>query len=166
MSGVVAGLIASVKSGSAPAPENLVLNPSFTTNIAGWEGAGNSARTTLFFNSAPASLENFFDGDNTPAAVYSRSSALTTGQAYSFSAWVLNPVATRTFRIGLTLGGTFYTQNVSVPASVSWQYIKLENKVCGSGSLLIVEVIPFSSPFEDTFYIDDVSVILGATALR
>jgi hypothetical protein len=164
MSGVVAGLIASVKSGSAPAPENLVLNPSFTTNIAGWEGAGNSARTLLFFRSAPASLENFFDGDNNPAAVYSRSSALTTGQAYSFSAWILNPVSSRTLRIGLTLGGTFYTQNVSVPASASWQYIKLENKTCGAGSLLIVEVVPFSVPYETTFYIDDVSVVLGATA--
>ena len=162
MSGVVAGLIASVKTGSAPAPTNLVLNPSFTTNIAGWEGAGNSARTTLFYRSASASLECYFDGDNNPAATYSRNDNLfTNGQTGSFSAWILNTLTTRNFAVELSLGGSYSLTNISVPASPLWQHIKVENKIAGTGSL-VINVFPSTN---DTFYIDDVSVVLGATAL-
>ena len=162
MSGAVAGLIASVKSGSAPEPTNLVLNPSFTTNIVGWtDGYGNAERNTSFFRSAPASLYSYFDGDNLPLATYNRSSAVSLSEAYSFSAWILNS-ATRNFRIELTLGGIYYFTDVSVPASASWQYIKLENKVAGATGNLVVSVLPF---IEDSFYIDDVSLVLGATAL-
>lgn len=162
MSGVVAGLIASVKAGSAPTPTNLVANPSFTTNINGWDGLGNSLRDTSVFRSAPASLNTFFDGDNIPYASYDQASALVPGQRYSLSFWIQNVEASKTFtvRFAETQITTF------IPASSSWQYVKLENVLTNVSFMSInIYTTDGSYPYLGSFNIDDVSVVLGPTAL-
>ena len=162
MSGAVAGLIASVKAGSAPAPTNLVANPSFTTNINGWEGSGNISRDTVIFRSAPASLNTFFDGENIPYAQYGQASALTVGQRYSLSFWIRNTEASKTFTVQF---GASQTTRV-IPASSSWQNVKFENVLAtSSGMGIIIYTTDGSYPYLGSFNIDDVSVVLGATAL-
>lgn len=161
MSGVVAGLIGSVKAGSAPAPTNIITNPSFTTDITGWGSYGNSSRDTTNFKSTPASLVTFYDPENDifPVAIYFLASALTIGQRYSLSFWVLNGVA-RTFRIEFAGG---FTTTATVPASGSWQYLKFENVLASTTNLLIQ--IYGATNGQIDFNIDDVSLVLGATAL-
>ena len=161
MTGILAGLIASVKAGSAPAPTNIVLNPSFTTNITGWTAYGNSSRDTTNFKSTPASLNTFYDAENDifPSAIYILNSALTIGQRYSLSFWVLNSIA-RPFVIEFAGSST---TTASVPASGSWQYLKFENVLASSTTLIIS--IYGSTNGQTEFNIDDVSVVLGATAL-
>jgi hypothetical protein len=160
MTGILAGLIASVKAGSAPAPTNIVLNPSFTTNITGWEGGGNTLRDTVNYRSAPASLNTYYDGDNIPYATYGLASALTVGQRYSLSFWIRNESVARTFRIEFAGSST---TTATIPASSSWQYLKFENVLATSTYMFITIYSPAGNITE--FNIDDVSVVLGATAL-
>jgi hypothetical protein len=170
MSGVFAGLVASVKAGSIPEPTNLVANPSFTINGTGWiEAVGNSIRDTSVFKSSPASLNTFFDGDNNPYAYYVSTSALTVGQMYSLSLWINNPIGspTRRFDVGLNCGTNGkIVKTASISPSTTWVYVKVENVLCtGSGTFSV-----FVTDGEGTypaagFNIDDVSVVLGATAL-
>jgi len=159
VSGVVAGLLASVKADSAPAPSNIVTNPSLTTNINGWEGSGNSTRDTVIYRSAPASLYTYFDGDNIPYASYSQASGLTAGQRYSLSFWI-KFATTTTFRI--EFAGSSTTTGL-VTGGSSWQYLKFENVLAASASFNIA--VYSASVFIGEFNIDDVAVVLGATAL-
>ena len=159
MSGAVAGLIGSLKAGSAPAPTNIVTNPSLTTALTGWEGAGNSSRDTVIFRSAPASLNTYYDGDNIPYAQYGQASAFTVGQRYSLSFWIRNQAA-RTFTIDFASSST---TTATIPSSSSWQYLKFENVLATSTFMFITIYSPGGNLTD--FNIDDVSVVLGATAL-
>jgi hypothetical protein len=159
MSGAVQGLIGSLKAVSfVPPVGNIVTNPSLTTDLTGWEGAGNNSRDTVVFRSSPASLNTYFDGDNIPYAVYSQGTGLVVGQKYSLSFWIKNTSA-RTFNI--YLGSSTITTS-TIPASSSWQYLKYENVTATSSSLSIT-VFSTSGDMTD-FNIDDVEVVYGAIA--
>lgn len=160
MSGAVAGLIGSVKAAVA-SPTNLVVNPSFTTNITGWDSNGNSSRDTSVFRSAPASLDTYFDGENIPFAS-SSVGGLSAGQRYSLSFWIRNTEASKTFTVqfGASQGARV------IPASSSWQNVKFENVLATTSSMGIsIYTTDGSYPYLGSFNIDDVSVVAGPTAL-
>lgn len=158
MSGVVAGLIGSVKSAAAT-PTNLVLNPSFTDDsTAGWSGEVFS-RVTDFFRTAPASLV-YSGNDYNPQVIYSRNSVLTVGVAYSLSIWI-RTFNTQSFLIQLSVGsGGASFQTATQSQAAGWVNYKIENYVCQSNTNLAISVLSDYSA-----YIDDVSVVQGATAL-
>jgi len=155
VSGVVAGLIGSVKS-AASAPVNLVTNPSFTTNTNDWYG--NVSRNTTVFRSSPASLLSEAD-DFDPSAQYNKSNLLTVGQPYSLSLW-LRTLNTQSFTIHLDAGATRQTLTTAEQSSAAdWTNYKIENVTCTTNRTLSIFVNCLYS-----VYIDDVSVVLGATA--
>ena len=160
MSGVVAGLIGSVKSASS-APINLVVNPSFTLNsITGWEGIDYAPvfRYTEDFRTAPACLI-YDQGDGNANAMYDRASVLTIGQPYSLSLWI-KTVNTQSFTITFDAGlnrQVFTTPTQS--GTATWTNYKIENITCtGATNLKIIVESAYNAR------IDDVSVVLGATA--
>jgi hypothetical protein len=146
---------------TASAPVNLVVNPSFTTNsITGWSGNEYApvVRYTETFRTAPACL-NYDQGDGNANAMYDRASVLTIGQPYSLSIWLKTLNAqpfTITFDAGLTRQVlTTSTQSGSAP----FTNYKIENITCtGATSLKILVESSFGG------FIDDVSVVQGATA--
>lgn len=162
MSGVVAGLIGSVKSGAAPAPENLVENPSFTLDsLTGWQSQffGTVVRDTSSFRTAPACLQ-YDSGDGNANARYQRAGVLTIGQPYSLSLWI-KTINTQSFTITLNAGLT--TQVFTTPTqsdTAPWTNYKIENITCTGSTNLTILV-------ESDYFavIDDVSVVLGSTAL-
>jgi hypothetical protein len=159
MSGAAQGLIGSLKFVAfVPPVENLVTNPSLTTNLTGWEGAGNNSRDTSVFRSSPASLNTYYDGDNIPYAVYSQATGLVVGQKYSLSFWI-RTITSRTFRIDFAGSST---TTATLGALSSWQYLKFENVTATSSSLNIA-VYNTSGDMQD-FNIDDVEVVFGPFA--
>jgi hypothetical protein len=138
---------------------NLVDNPSFTSaSIAGWTGDSVSRITSAgYYRTAPAGL--VVDNPDTDAnANYTKTNALTIGQAYSLSFWVGGPNSQ-------TNAVTFYagTASKSVAATTSgsgWTYYKIENVVCAGNTTLSIQ---FNAPFLWT--IDDISVVAGVTAV-
>jgi len=158
MSGVVAGLIASVKSGAA-AVVNLVTNGSFTINdITGWTGDSVSRITSAgYYRTTPAGL--VVDNPDTDAnANYTKANALTIGQAYSLSFWVGGPNS-QTNAVTFYAGTASKFAAVDMPSS-GWTYYKIENVVCTGNTTLSIQ---FNAPYAWT--IDDISVVAGATAV-
>ena len=158
MSGAVAGLIGSVKAAAA-SPTNLVLNPSFTTDLTGWNISGYIFRDTTVYNTAPASLNVYFSEEYGVYAEYSRGNILTVGQRYSVSFW-LRTTTSDSFVIVLS-GGV--SSEIAVTGSTSWQNIKFENVLVNSVNLNLA--IYSSLALTPYFNIDDVSVVAGPTAL-
>lgn len=158
MSGGVAGLIGSVKSAPS-APVNLVTNPSFTTNTNDWFTFSSISRDTTVFRSSPASLLSEA-GDSDPLAYYYKTNLLTVGQTYSLSLWI-RTFTTQSFTIHLDAGATRQTLTTAEQSSAApWTNYKIENVTCtGNGTLQIYIGCLYSA------YIDDVSVVLGATAV-
>ena len=161
MSGVIAGLIASVKSaGSAPAPTNIITNGAFTVNSTGWYSV-NGYRDTSVFRSSPASFATYSTDEDSADAEYTQSSALTVGSSYSLAFWVRT--GTQAFQVTLQLGTTSYSYtSPTLSSSSSWQYVKLENKLCVGNTNLRFYVYGGNSI---AYNLDDVSLVLGATAL-
>lgn len=160
MSGVVAGLIGSVK--AAPSgPVNLVLNPSFTDNsTAGWSGSGDvyRARQTALFRTAPAGLQ-FFGIEDLPNVSYSRGGVLTVGQSYSLSLYIY-ALGTQSYTINFTVGSTLATLTTPSKTPNTWHNFKIENVTCVGYSDFSIQI----NCDYDTF-VDDVSVVQGATAI-
>ena len=162
MSGVVAGLLASVKAGSAPAPTNILTNGSFTTNLNGWETASNLSRDTVTFRSAPASGYTFTTEEYFADVAYSQASGLTSGQSYSLSAWIRNPNTAQSFNIFLRLGtNSYFETTATLGVSTAWQQIKIENKSSNGSAILF----SFTPTVGAEYNVDDVSLVLGSTAL-
>jgi hypothetical protein len=143
---------------------NLITNPSFTVDMTDWVGNFATYRTTSIFRSTPASLTSYLDADGSPPFVqYYKSNATSYATPYSFSAWIRNPSESRAFAIQFIAGGTLCnTTTAIIPASTSWQYIKVENCLSGGSGTLMVSASPLSGTTE--FQIDDVAVVQGATA--
>jgi hypothetical protein len=159
MSGVVAGLIASVKS-TSPTPVNLVTNPSFTVNTTDWySDDGNLTRNTVTFRSSPAALA-YSGNDASPATYYYKNNLLTVGSRYSLSLWIKTIYPQGFFTISFQVGSNFQQLNISPSDTAPFTNYKIENLLCtGNGTLQVY--VSSESPA----YIDDVSVVLGATAL-
>jgi len=161
VSGVVAGLIGSVKSGAAPAPTNLVLNPSFTTDLTGWNANPETYRVTNVFRSAPASLFQSSSEFYSAQTSYLRAGILTVGQVYSLSLWIRTSYDSDFF-IQLFCGANSAVITPNIALTGTFVNYKIENVLCTSNGNLTVGV----GNFTDTgFWLDDVSVVLGATAL-
>jgi len=155
MSGVVAGLIGSVKSAPS-APVNLITNPSFTTNLTGWDTNAETVRATDVFRSAPASLYQTFSDFDVASTGYLVSNFLTVGQVYSLSIWIRGAP----LRVQLRCGTNEAT--IEPPTTAVFTNYKIENVLCIGNGLLLVSV---GNNQDTNFYIDDVSVVLGPTAL-
>jgi hypothetical protein len=155
--GAVAGLIGSVKAASGPI--NLVDNPSFTSvSITGWTGSAVS-RVTSKFKTTPAGL--FVDNPDTNAnATYTKTNALTIGQAYSLSFWLGGVGNTQGAVITFYAGTASKTLTIPVRDDTAWTYYKIENVVCTGNRTLVIQ---FDQDYN--WYLDDVSVIAGTTAL-
>lgn len=163
MTGVVAGIVASVKS-AVSTPTNLVLNPSFTTNADGWYlGGGLNYRDTSVYRSAPASLFAQANGEFYQLQTsYSRTNVLTIGQRYSMSIWIRSSGGIP-LNIQFLCGTTESTITETVPSGVFTNY-KIENVLCSGNTNLYVNV--YDNYSETGFgWVDDVSVVQGATAL-
>jgi hypothetical protein len=162
MSGVVAGLIASVKAGSAPAPTNILTNGAFTSGTLNWSG-GNLSADAVIYRSAPFSGNTFDSDDYDADATYDQATGLTAGQSYSFSAWIRNPNNAQTFGIYLKLGTTTHiTTSPTLPISTGWQQIKFENLLANGSA---IQIAISANAYPTIFNIDDVSLVLGSTAL-
>jgi hypothetical protein len=147
-------------------PVNLVLNPSFTTNADGWTLGGFGTlnfRDTSAFRSAPASLKAQASGEFYQlGTLYTRNSVLTIGQRYSLSIWIRSSGGIPlTIRLGCGTNEATITE--TVPAGVFTNY-KVENVLCSGNTNLYVSV---NDNYSETGFcwIDDVSVVLGPTAL-
>jgi len=158
MSGVVAGLIGSIKTAAAPSG-NLVLNPSFDTDVSPWQYT--ITRDVVTYRSSPASGKVVYDEFSELAITqYTRNSSLTIGQNYSATIWVRNNVASQSFTMQLLCGAASKSTTVSLPVSSSWVSIKVENVTCATNTNLNLIIY---GDFYD-WNIDDISVITGATA--
>jgi hypothetical protein len=161
VSGVFAGLIGSVKSAPS-APVNLIVNPSFTDSpLLNWysNDAAPVSRLTSNFRTTPACL-TYGQGDGDANAFYLKTNVLTVGSSYSMSLWIKNSPNAQSFTINFVAGAnsqTLITAEIA-PNSGYTQY-KIENVLCTTNANLQVGV---TSPYDG--YIDDVSVVLGATA--
>jgi len=154
VSGVVAGLIGSVK--TAPSGP-LVLNGSFDTNTNGWSAI---TRNTTIYRSAPASGQVQFDGNfEAFESIYTRTSCLTIGTAYSASVWVRNENISQTIYVFLYAGTASKFTSFTLSPSTSWVQFKVENLVCAGNATLQIDVFSL----DDNFYIDDIDAIVGST---
>jgi hypothetical protein len=160
MSGVVAGLIGSVKAAAA-AVVNLVTNGSFTTtDLTNWSGT-NIYRYTSFFRTTPACLGSDSLGESDPYLSYFQTNALTVGSRYSLSLWIQSRANPEAFTITFNCGTTTSTvTTASLGPANTYYYYKIENVLCaGNGTLEI------SIPSTTSIEIDDVWVVAGATAV-
>jgi hypothetical protein len=155
VSGAVAGLVGSVKAAAA-APTNLVLNGSATTTSTTNWTAG--SRNTSIFKTTPASwLSVNYEPTETQAVEYFDPNMLTVGTRYSLSFWA------RAIYPNYPLSVTFYTGSGSgtliYPSTTTFEYFKIENQLCTAtnGGIFIDSLA--------NFYIDDVAIVAGATAL-
>jgi hypothetical protein len=161
VSGVVAGLIASVKSAPS-APVNLIINPSFTDSpLLNWYSNESApvSRATFEFRTTPACL-TYGQGDGDANAFYFKSNVLTVGSRYSMSLWIKNSPNLQSFRIDFVAGAN--TQTLTTPLilpNAGYTQYKIENVLCTTNQNLQVGV---TSLYDG--YIDDVSVVLGSTA--
>ena len=163
MTGVIAGLIGSIITIAGGTPTNLISNGSFTVNTTGWTDTGTQVRDTSVFRSAPASYSTGFSEDYGAIAEYTQNGILTVGSRYSISLWIYNPLGAQPFTIRMQLGtsATFFN-SASYPALASWQYIKFENQLCSGNSNFSFYIAGSGA---NAFNIDDVSLVLGPTAL-
>jgi hypothetical protein len=157
MSGVFAGLVASVKA-AAVVPTNLVLNPSATTtSTTNWY---NGSRYTSIFKTTPASwLSTYYDSSETQVVEYFDANMLTVGTAYSLSFWARREFTANNVTVRFYSGGNTEVE-VIAPSTSTFQYFKIENILCTS--------TPSGGFFIDSpsgFFIDDVAIVAGATAL-
>jgi len=151
MSGVTAGLIGSLKKATS-SPVNLVSNGSATTSDAtGWSVFGRNLST---FKTSPAAWNANYDLDIGYFMDYTKAGALTSGQAYSFSAWVYSPVTT--VNVYMSAFSGFTSENFTVTPN-TWTYIKKENLTANGTGLYIY--------FTDSQITDDVAVVAGPTAI-
>jgi hypothetical protein len=141
------------------APVNLVDNPSFTSaSITGWTGDSVS-RFTSKFKTAPASL--YVDNPDANAnATYTKTNALTIGQTYSLSFWLGGAGNTQGAVITLYAGTASKTLTIPVRDDSTWTYYKIENVVCTTNTTLVIQIVQ-----DYNWYLDDVSVTAGATAV-
>jgi len=139
------------------APVNLVLNPSATTTSTTNYAA--VSRTTSVFKTAPASwFSLYYEPSETQVIEYSDGNMLTLGTRYSLSFWARRqfdePILVQ-FYTGSTAGSI----NIN-PSTTAFEYFKIENQLCSSrtsGGF-------FMSSYAD-FYIDDIAIVEGPTAL-
>ena len=163
MAGIAQGLIGSIKTASGGTPTNLITNGSFSVNTNGWTFLETQARDTSVFRSSPASYNTGSSDNDGAIALYTQNGAVAAGSSYSLSLWLRNPVSAQTFSISLSLGTSTYNfTSASYSASTSWQYIKFENQLCTGNTNFSFYIY---SSLSGAFNIDDVSLVLGATAL-
>jgi hypothetical protein len=159
MVGCAQGLIGSIKTASAP-PSDLVLNGSFTVDVSGW--SGDVSGDTAVFRSSPASMfVSYLYGEDAPLTGYSRTAVLTIGQAYSLSLWLKNGNSVGSLTVVLQCGTATKQTVLSYTASGPWVNIKVENVVCAGNTNMTISIASNG----EVFNVDDVSVVLGATAL-
>jgi hypothetical protein len=137
VSGVVAGLIGSVKSAPS-APVNLIVNPSFTdASLLNW-GSNEYAsfsRVTYDFRTAPACLL-YDQGDGPANAYYLKTNLLTVGSRYSMSLWIKNSPNAQSFTIEFVAGGNYQALTTpEIAANAGYTQYKIENVLCTSNGL-------------------------------
>jgi len=159
MSGVVAGVIGSVKA-VATGPTNIVVNGSATTATpVKWLGLAYS-RNTTYYKTTPASWQ-MNDVGNGPELTYFAATSLTIGQQYSMSWWSrndpLNSATTTTFSPLSFTGGT---GTFSYTPTTTFTYYKVEGMTANATSVYF----QWYSSGNDSTIIDDIWLIAGATA--
>jgi len=158
MSGIVAGLIASMKSGSS-GPTNIFINGSATTTTpVGWLGLA-YFRNTTYFKTSPASWQ-MNDVGNGPELTYFQTTGLTIGSQYSISWWSRNDPANGsdavTF-VPLSLSGG--TGTFSYTPSGTFTYYKVGGMIATATSIYVQW---YASSY--SALIDDIWLVAGATA--
>jgi hypothetical protein len=146
-------------------PVNLVSNPSFTsTDLTGWESSLNKSRDIVDFKTAPASLKSSLYYDDAPFLKYQKSSILTPGQRYSLSFWFKGgyPYEPIEYYLTAIFGGTYAFSSPLLAPNI-WHNIKVENILCGPTTSFEFQIGASTSDWD--LRIDDVSVVLGPTAL-
>jgi len=158
MSGAVAGLISSLK--AVIAPTNLVLNGSATTtSLTNYDWA---VRSTTIYKTTPASWKSDFDtGPEQQAFSYTGAGALTVGTRYSASLFVKNTVLQNVY-LSVSFGTNVATLT-QMPTVSAWTKYTIENVLCQTNGTL--QIYAFGDFAAQEFYVDDVTVVQGATAL-
>jgi len=159
MSGSVASLIASVKSGSS-GPTNIFINGSATTATPiGWLGSAYS-RNTSYFKTTPASWQmNDISGDG-PELTYFQATGLTIGSKYSISWWSRNDPLNGSDPVTFTpLSLSGGTGTFSYTPSGTFTYYKVEGMTASATS---VYVQWYASSY--SALVDDIWLVAGNTA--
>ena len=163
MTGIVAGLIGSLKVTSSGVLTNLITNGSLTVNSTGWTANGVNFRDASVFRSTPASYNTGYGDEEGAIAEYVQHGIVSAGSSYSFSLWIRNNDAVQPLVLVLQLGtGTYSLTTATYPISTTWQKIVFENKLCLTNSNFSFSIYANGT---GAFNIDDVSLVLGPTAL-
>jgi len=156
VSGVVAGLVGSVKA----APANLFPDPSFESGTlnAGWSGLFQNTSVTPRTGTRSLQVYYTFDydtGDFASGGSFS-STLLTVGLKYSFSIWVKRVAGT----ISVATFGETKTVTQFSPID-GYNQLKWENVTAASTTFSVA----IDTANLTTFYVDDLALVQGATAL-
>ena len=163
MTGIVAGLIGSLKVTSSGVLTNLITNGSLTVDATGWTANGLNFRDASVFNSSPASYNTGYGDEDGAIAEYVQNGIVSAGNSYSMSLWIRNNNAVQSLTLVLQLGtGSYLLNTATYPISTTWQKIVFENKLCLTNSNFSFYIYGNGT---GAFNIDDVSLVLGPTAL-
>jgi hypothetical protein len=157
MSGVVAGLIGSVKKSSVVIPVNLIEDASFTNGTSTKWVSDYSGRASDKYKTALYSFFNGFDpnGDSPGSVAYFGGNILTVGKTYSLSFWFNGSIG-YSYSGGVTTGTG---DRFFFPDAINgWQLIKVENLYANT------PYFQFSVGSYGPVYIDDVWLVEGANA--
>ena len=159
MTGVVAGLIGSLKSATGGVV-NLIINGSATTATpVGWLGLA-YFRNTTYFRTTPASWQ-MNDVGSGPELTYFKTAVLTVGSKYSISWWSRSDPSNGpdavTFVASSFSGGT---GTFSYTPSATWTYYKVEGMTATITSLNFQW---YAASYSALF--DDINLVAGNTAV-
>lgn len=138
---------------------NLVLNPTFETDVSNWAAYYTTlTRDTTQFHSGVASMKMVAQY-TTAVGAYSNTLAMTVGQSYRASLWVKG---TGGFQFGFygTVSGTWYLTGPVYTLSGVWQNFTLDWVATATDAVLF----PTIGTAGQTVNLDDISVDLTPVA--
>jgi hypothetical protein len=147
---------------------NLVTNPNFETDTAGWSNGGGAtlARSTAIFHSGTASMSVTMGTPTTDYAVYSPTYPLVASTTYTASIWVYGPAREARLMMawqasGVDVGTPVFSPSQTLVAN-TWTRLSISGTVPAgaTGGYLLFRSSDKQSG--DVFYIDDVLLEPGA----
>ncbi len=163
-----------------PADRNLCGNPTFETNLNGWNGAGSATTTRVAGGRVDSFAVQVRGATTTGTASMGLNdspnwimSIPVAGTRYRFAAWVRSPSNTGQVRIkvreytpaGVQVGTTI--QSAAVTLSPVWQFVSVDVVTGGANNTLDMQVLDAPVVAGETFLVDDVgiNVVANSSAL-
>ncbi len=149
---------------------NLVANPSFEFNSTGWGPSGNATNVRVpggqsgsySLRSTGSATPGMFGVNDSPNAV---TLTLAAGTRYRFTAWVkaagpagYGRIRVREYVGGVQLGPIVYS--TAAPLTLQWQMLSVDFVAAATGSVLDFQVLDDPIAVGESFFIDNVSVVI------